>query len=391
MADVLKILVPAFLAVLVVFWVLPRRIRFGFLALASLLGIAYLDPIGGLRLFAIATAVYFIAGRGRFGWKYRHTPAVLISIILAHLFYFKYLPNLLAGIGLDTVMEEVVVPLGISYFSFKLIHFIVESRRQGFEKFDVQQFSCFIYLFPIFTAGPIERFDHYLANQSERFQSADLYEGLTRIIYGLIKKFVFAGFISMSLHQADYLKRCSELIEFTSPLELWAMAALIYLYVYFDFSGYCDMAIGASRMFGIRIAENFRWPIAATSIVDFWQRWHITLRAWCQSYVYLPVIAISRSPYLAVYLTFITMGIWHSGSWNYVAWGIYHATGVAIYQKWSRMPIRKRVYSKDSSFGHVAGIILTNGFICGSHILSTHSDATLQDRLRVLFKMFFLI
>ncbi|MCD0458163.1 MBOAT family O-acyltransferase [Roseiconus lacunae] len=391
MGEILKILVPAFLGVVVVFWLLPIRFRFGFLALASFLGIAYLDAIGSVRLLAIATVVYLVAGRGWFGWSHRYTPVVLIGLIIAHLCYFKYLPNLIAGVGFESLVGEVAVPLGISYFSFKLVHFVIEARRQGFEKLSFQQFSCFIYLFPIFTAGPIERYDHFIANQAERLQGADIYEGITRIAYGLIKKFIFAGFISSNLHQADYLAKYSELLEYTSAAELWAIAALTYLYVYFDFSGYCDMAIGASRLFGIRISENFCWPIAATSIVDFWQRWHISLRAWCQSYVYLPVIAIFRAPYLAVFLTFITMGLWHAGSWNYVFWGIYHAAGVAAYQKWCRMPVRKKVCSKNSLTGQIIGIIATNGFICGSHILSTHSSVSATERIRILSKMFFFI
>ena len=110
--------------------------------------------------------------------------------------------------------------------------------------------------------------------------------------------------------------------------KVWGFLALTYLYAYLDFSAYTDIAIGASRLFGIKIMENFNFPILAINISDFWKRWHMTLAGWCQTYIYMPVMARTRTPYAAVFATFTMMGLWHGATAGWLLWGLYHATGV---------------------------------------------------------------
>jgi alginate O-acetyltransferase complex protein AlgI len=167
----------------------------------------------------------------------------------------------------------------------------------------------------------------------------------------------------------------------------WFICGLIYLQVYLDFSAYTDLAIGTSRLFGFRIMENFRWPIFATSIGGFWTRWHRTLAGWCQAYIYMPLLGLTRNPYLAVYAAFTAIGIWHAGSLAFLLWGIYHSTGVAVYHLWRRRGGRlARRFP-----GRVGGWILTQLFVIGSFAITLPgAGQDGREGLRVLAKLLFL-
>ena len=166
---------------------------------------------------------------------------------------------------------------------------------------------------------------------------------------------------------------------------------MTFLYVYMDFSAYSDIAIGSSRLFGIRIMENFNWPIFAQNIGDFWRRWHMTLAGWCQTYVYLPTIGLSRNPFLAVYATFLAIGLWHAGSINYACWGLYHATGVAVFQIWQRFKRRRGWVFLDHNPWHLLGIPITFLFVTGSFAFTVpHGVGTAYDGLRIFLKLLFI-
>src|SRR5205085_6601538 len=122
----------------------------------------------------------------------------------------------------------------------------------------------------------------------------------------------------------------------------WAFFALSFAFLYLEFSAYTDFAIGSARLFGLSILENFNFPWLATSLADFWRRWHMSLTNWCRSYVYMPMLGATRNPYTASYASFAAMGLWHGSSWHWLAWGLTHASGLAVYARWTQIRQRRR-------------------------------------------------
>src|SRR5262249_9502951 len=148
-------------------------------------------------------------------------------------------------------------------------------------------------------------------------------EGSTRIIHGLIKRFFLCDLILTPLfHGVDTSEKLLASLPIFPTWKVWAFCGITYLIFYLEFSAYCDIAIGSSRLFGLVIMENFDFPIIANNASNFWRRWHMSLWSWCQHYVYVPMIAATRSPYLAIYAVFLVMGLWHSATAERVGWGL---------------------------------------------------------------------
>lgn len=316
-----------------VFWLLPRPYRFPFLTLVSIGYLATLAPYSVASLL-VWTIVFYVAAplARRNGTRSHWVLPVLVLSILSYLAFFKYIPPIVSALSFPAHEQRVVVPLGISYFTFKFIHYAIEVTRGNIVDRSLPQFFSYIFLFPIFTAGPIERFDHYLANQDHVWTLDSTVAGLTRIVHGIIKRFfLVAAVIEPMFQSLSTSEALLARLEVLPAYKVWAYLVLTYLYVYLDFSAYSDLAIGTSRLFGIRIQENFNWPIFAQNISGFWKRWHMTLSGWCQAYVYMPMIGLTRNPYLAAYATLLAIGLWHSGTTTRVCWGLYHGTGVALY------------------------------------------------------------
>jgi alginate O-acetyltransferase complex protein AlgI len=225
-----------------------------------------------------------------------------------------------------------------------------------------------------------------------QWDSSQVVDGVTRIIHGLIKKLVIANlFLAYLLGDlssgAQVLERLADL----PTWKVWGFCVLSFLYLYMDFSAYSDIAIGTSRLFGLRIMENFNWPILASNIGSYWQRWHMTLAKWCQGYVYLPVIGLTRNPYLATYMSFTVMGLWHSASAGWIGWGLYHATGVSVYGYWLRYRRKRRWRGLDAPGRRWIAHIMTMAFVSGGPVFtSLHGVGGPYDILRVFAKLFFL-
>ena len=373
----------------VVFWALPRAWRFGFLALLSFGYLASVAPLSVCALSAWAalfyTAALSPAVRRRFGgWLW------LVIGLLGFLAWFKYAPPLLAAIAPSAATADFVIPLGISYITFKLIHYAIEASRGNITDRSWQQFFCYVLLLPIFTAGPIERFDHFLAHQDDRPHVHAVVEGLTRIIHGLVKKFLIADLVLVSLTRGLTPAGVLANLDRLPARTVWLVMIVSFLYLYLDFSAYSDIAIGASRLFGLRIAENFNLPILASDIGEFWRRWHMTLAAWCQSYVYLPTIGLTRSPYLATYATMLAVGLWHAGSLGWICWGLYHASGLSVFVAWSRLARRRKWRFREHPLWRLAGVPVTFAFVVAGAAFPAFANAGGPvASVRVLAKMFF--
>lgn len=377
-----------------VYWLAPPRLRPWALAAVSIGYVARLDAViaGSLMLWILA--FYYLGRiaverRGTMAWL---VPALIVAI-LSYLGHFKYLPVLLHEFSSNAndAALALVVPLGISYFTFKLIHYAVETRRQSLPTHGFGDFLAYMFMFPIYTAGPIERFDHFMRNRAEAWRHQDLLEGALRIAYGLIKKFVVGGIVLIWIRDSFAGGDVEELLgslDAIHPIQVWLFVITAYLLIYMDFSAYSDIAIGSSRLFGIRIMENFNFPVVAPNIGNFWKRWHMTLAGWCQSYIYMPTIALTRNPYVAVLATFTAIGLWHAASVLWLLWGLYHAIGVMLFLTWARWQRKLRRKPSKGLAAAAASRVGTFLFVAASFsFTSVYGHGTSHDALRILARL----
>ena len=385
-------------ASVVLYWLLPARWRMGFLGGVSLGYLLWAEFALTGRVLTIPvllgfTLAFYLFGPvvARPGRTPRRVLSLLILAALGYLAWFKYVPPIVHAFQGQFDLAHVAIPLGISYYTFKLIHYAVEVARGNIEDRSLGSFFSYILLFPIFTAGPIERYDHFLANRAERLAADDVLAGLARIIQGLVKKFVILELMLAPLYGSnpDAAALVSH-FDRLSTVQVWGFAGLTYLAAYLDFSAYSDLAIGSARLFGIRIMENFRWPVLATNIGDFWKRWHMTLAGWCQAYVYMPMIGLTRNPYAAVYATFIAIGLWHAGSLHWIAWGAYHATGMVAFLAWARIRRHKGRRLAEPSLMRLWGWPLTTAFVAAGFLITALNGQGTWDTVRVLARLFFI-
>lgn len=291
-----------------------------------------------------------------------------ISGILGFLAFFKY--GFIQALFIDPNSFEVhpgtrvFVMIGVSYFSFKMIHFLIESYRKKIEHLSLMNYFSYVLFFPSFISGPINRYNHFVGQFgpviSNSFRS-DFIFGAERIINGLFKKFVLAQIIHHYV-----LKNQVQALTGISPGECLIGLYAYAFYFYFDFSGYSDLAIGSARLLGFRLPENFNNPFFKRNIRELWTNWHMSLTSWLVDYIYWPIVRKARVvnifrkrpvllSNLGMIITFIACGMWHGETANFFLWGVYHGLGLSIltiYQRQKRRvtspAIRKYFQSKAS-------------------------------------------
>ncbi len=238
---------------------------------------------------------------------------------------------LLDPVGLQIDIAPIHLPLGISFFTFQAISYLVDVyRREVPAQKSLINLALYISLFPQLIAGPIVRYQ-YVAKQivSRVHESSLFYSGVTRFAFGLSKKMLIANPLS-EIADAAFAMSGNDL---SAPIA-WIGVTAYALQIYFDFSGYSDMAIGLGRMFGFKFQENFNYPYASRSLREFWQRWHISLSHWFRDYVYIPLGGSKNKfrylTYRNLLIVFLLTGIWHGASWNFVVWGLFHGLFLTI-------------------------------------------------------------
>jgi alginate O-acetyltransferase complex protein AlgI len=320
-----------------------RRLRLALLIAASLVYYGYWDVrfvplLVGLALANWLLARAFAAGLGR-GWL---TAGVVLN--LAVLGFFKYinffLANLFGAVGLAAPQLAVILPLGISFFVFQKISYLVDLRRGEGRIYGLTDYCLFVFFFPQLIAGPIVRHNEIIPQFQASPRGPEMWENLGRgamlFILGLLKKVAIADTLAPTANALFAKAAGGAALNFG---EAWVAAIAFALQIYFDFSGYSDMAIGLARMFGFRLPVNFAAPYRATSIRDFWRRWHITLSRFLRDYVYIP-LGGNRQGGLRqganVVVTMLLGGLWHGASWTFVAWGGLHGVALAVNGAWAR-------------------------------------------------------
>jgi alginate O-acetyltransferase complex protein AlgI len=238
----------------------------------------------------------------------------------------------LRGIG------RLLLPLGISFFTFEFIHFAADTYRGKIQRVPLGDYAAFILFFPSMVAGPIKRFQDFGPKlRAARFDSRLAVQGVTRILAGLAKKHVLAD--TFALFAANL--NGPHLYEAT-PRQIAGWILSYGMQIYFDFSAYSDIAIGSGYLFGIVIPENFDWPYLSRNITEFWRRWHISLSSWIRDYVYIPLGGSrlgERRTAVNLIVAFTISGIWHGAAYNFVVWGLWHGLLLAGHRVWrTRFP-----------------------------------------------------
>ena len=255
-----------------------------------------------------------------------------VSVNLAILGYFKYanffVDNLNALSGTNLILNEVILPLAISFFTFQQIAYLVDAYRGKTKEYNFLHYCLFVTFFPQLIAGPIvhhkEMLPQFAKDAVYKLRSKHLAIGITIFALGLFKKVVLADGVSVYATPVFNAAEAGVMLTF---FEAWGGALAYTFQLYFDFSGYSDMAIGIARMFGIRLPLNFNSPYKATSIIDFWRRWHITLSRFLRDYLYIPLGGSRKGRvrrYINLMTTMILGGLWHGAGWTFLLWGALH-------------------------------------------------------------------
>lgn len=250
---------------------------------------------------------------------------LVISIIanLGLLFYFKYFNftiDAINRIGNVSIPEkEIALPIGISFFTFQGLSYVIDVyKHKAHAQKNILKVALYIALFPQLIAGPIVRYVDIAKEIDYRTVSiSDFSEGAKRFVLGFSKKILIANTMGAMV---DSIWNAG--VDQNTVAIAWVGAIAYMLQIYFDFSGYSDMAIGLGRMFGFHFLENFNIPYTSSSISEFWRRWHISLSSWFKDYVYIPLGGNRKHVYLNLAIVFILTGVWHGASWHYIVWGV---------------------------------------------------------------------
>lgn len=320
---------------LVVYYIAPQKLRNYILLIISLFIYAWGEPIYVFLLLGSIVVNYIAAifiDKARVSANQKMKKAVLLIDIIFNiglLFYFKYFETLLgyanqiSGKHIFNV-RSIVLPLGISFFTFQILSYVIDLYN---EKISVQKnpfyFALYVSLFPQLVAGPIVKYKDVADQIETRNYSINGFAyGIKRFIYGLSKKVLIANILGKAVDNI-YLFTNDE----AGSLLLWIASILYTLQLYYDFSGYSDMAIGLGKMFGFDFAENFNYPYISQSITEFWRRWHISLSTWFKEYVYIPLGGNRKGAnrtYINLAIVFILTGVWHGSTLNFLVWGVWH-------------------------------------------------------------------
>lgn len=259
-----------------------------------------------------------------------------LSLNLCNLIYWKYanflMENVQNWITVSFQWEEVLLPIGISFYTFQGLSYLIDVYKQKTKaQKNLGSLALYISFFPQLIAGPIVRYTDIEEAIQYRIHSIDaIKSGLTRFVIGLSKKAILANTVG-KIASEIFDTPCNQ----NTPIIAWIGAIAYTLQIYFDFSGYSDMAIGLGEIFGFHFPKNFNYPYMSKSITEFWRRWHITLSSWFRDYVYIPMGGNrSGNVYWHLFVVFLLTGVWHGAAWNFVIWGIYYSFFIILERYW---------------------------------------------------------
>ena len=380
----LFIFLPLLLLIYYCKFVKNNKVRNIILLIASLLFYAYGEPIYILVMIGSIIVNYFI---GILIDKYSNEKKVKRTILILGVIFnvliliiFKYLNFIFDNLSLlfnkELLAYDIALPLGISFYTFSILSYNIDVYREEAKvQKNILNVALYITLFPKLTQGPIVRYNDIESELTNRIHtSKDFTQGVIRFVIGLAKKVILSNYVAII---ADNCFMTEEL----SVATAWLGAIAYTLQIYFDFSGYSDMAIGIGKMFGFHFVENFNYPYASGSITEFWRRWHISLGMWFRNYVYIPLggnrVKKSRL-ILNLFVVWLLTGIWHGANWTFVIWGLLYFILLVI-EKFTNL-------HKNKKFTKTIGHVYTLFFVIIGWVFFRSNDV--QSALLYLSKMF---
>ena len=366
---------------------LPERIQLNklFLVLASFLFYGYNNPsyvpiivISILANYALSQMML------RSEKKVIRLPLMLLGLALnlGVLFYFKYhdffATNMNAFFGTNFALYRLALPLGISFFTFQQLSYVIDSYRRAVPRYNILDYALFVTFFPQLVAGPIvlhsEIVPQFADPKNRHFNFENFAPGLYAFALGLFKKVIVADTFGIAV-EAGFANAAT-----LNTAEAWFIAIGYTLQLYFDFSGYCDVATGVGLMFNIKIPLNFNSPYKSMNIREFWQRWHITLSRFLTTYIYFPLGGNRKGTvrtYINLMIVFLASGLWHGAGWLFLLWGLMHGAASVLY----------RIFRKQYDSLHPAlQWIMTFGFVVIAWVF--FRATALSDALAIVKSMF---
>jgi len=299
-----------------------------------------------------------------------------IFISLLPLLFFKYFGPILYKSGNLAFIPVFIVPLGLSYYSFKNISYIIDCSQGRVERPGFLSYLLYIAYFPMFVAGPIERFGAFAGQLiPKKLDHQSISTGMERIFIGMFQKYVIADLLLRALYPAA--SELDNVLDNISTSGLLFLSFMRFLIGYFDFAGYTSMAIGTSLLFGIKLCENFNFPLLRPNLADFWRSWHMSLSGWARDYIYFPILNSWNAPNIAILATMLTIGVWHAATPGWIMWGIHHGVGLILLAYFQRLG--KVFHSvqlvRSTRIWWLASLILTWLYVSIGFSLTLNSDS----------------
>ena len=340
--------------VLVLYFAVPKCLKNGVLMLVSLFFYAWGEP-KYVFLMAATILIGYVTGIliEKFKGKALSKVFLAVSVIvdLGFLAYFKYadffISNFNAATGLSLPLLRIALPIGISFYTFQILSYSIDVYRGDVSaQKNPVNLAAYVTMFPQLIAGPIVRYSDIAVQLENRTHSFEkISAGIRRFILGLAKKILIANTLG---ELCDVFRSSEE----KAVLYYWLYAVAFALHIYFDFSGYSDMAIGLGKIFGFDFSENFNYPFISSTVTEFWRRWHMSLGTWFRDYVYIPLGGnrVSKAKwFFNIFVVWLLTGFWHGAAWNFIAWGLFFAVLLVLEKMFlkdllEKTKIIKRIY-----------------------------------------------
>ncbi len=385
--------------VAILFWICPQKLRVPLLLVASYVFYMSWRPIYIFLILGLTVFNYFagllIANqphRKKFWMIFSVTANLLVLAYFKYAYFFdETLSAMLkpAGVNVPAIPFEIILPLGISFFVFEFIHYVVDVYKGSEPVRSFLGFSLFASFFPTQIAGPIKRYQDFVPQflAKAKFSPDCLDEGISLILLGLFKKVMIADNLSFFVEGG-----------FANPqlftgTDLWIFTYAFAFQIYFDFSGYTDVARGSAKLFGYKVPINFNLPYIACNIADFWHRWHISLSTWLRDYLFIPLGGSRCGKWMNYRNLFLTMalgGLWHGAAMHYLFWGAFQ--GIALIAHKEFQAVKSKITVLDAFFksqiGKAFSILLTFHSVCIGWVF--FRAETTESCFAILQKMFFL-
>ncbi len=308
-------------------WILPQAFQLRALGLVTAAFLAFYSPLSLGILLGAACLNYFLLHKSKLTFGYNILIAILIQVFL--LFYFK-----IKGVFAIT-SNAIIIPLGLSYYTFRQIHYAFEVFKRKVPLHTFEEYLVYLFFIPTLIVGPIHRFQDFLRDfRRRRWDSMNASNGLQRCLYGYAKIIIIGNYF-LSGRLPIFISGLRE----TKPwLANYLEMLRVPLNAYFQFAGFSDVAIGLSLLMGFRVMENFNNPFWSENVVQFWQKYHMSLSSWCRDYVFTPLMSITRKAYLSIFLSMFVLSMWHEITLGYFLWGAVQAGGIIVSGRLSYIP-----------------------------------------------------